>query len=223
MKKQLIFLTFLAAALPVFLFTGCIGDSAEGIVREVGLNVESFYRGQQNGKLVNNNPGNAITDMNLRQNGDKLEGVDNNGNIFRGTIGRASGNSASFTLEGPTTAGNVGVIAGAFTVSGNTSVMRGTWAEAALFSTVLGTGVVASNSVPSESIVVSPSSATVTVGATQNFTASGGDGNYTWTQGSRGTISNNTGANTTYTRVSSGTDQLIVTNGSGASASATIN
>lgn len=138
-------LTVSAALFLAALMSGCDIESAESSQNEVDINVEGFYA-NSGGRLVQQNTGNPIMNMNLRQNGDGLEGVDNNGNIFKGTIGQViEGTTASFNLTGPTTAGNEGTISGTFTVNGTSSVMSGTWIENALYSTVYGTATVPNN------------------------------------------------------------------------------
>ncbi len=81
--------------------------------------------------------------MNLIQDGDRLQAIDNNGLIFRGSIGSAVSDSetggqrsATFTLNGQTTTGQEGIISGTIVVIGNQATMTGTWAEPTLFGNV---------------------------------------------------------------------------------------
>jgi hypothetical protein len=137
---------------------GCETDSAETIIREVGLNVTGLYanRGSTTttsgtevteGNLVADNSGNPITQLNLRQYGDQLEAVDNNGIIFKGTIGNVSDDTASITLEGQTTAGQPATISAIITVPVGSSdaTMQGTWIEPSRYSTVYGKATVPEN------------------------------------------------------------------------------
>lgn len=202
------------------LLCGCEIDSAESSSRNVGLDVTGYYSGALAGKLVERNSGAPITGIDLRQNGDRIEGYDNNGKIFRGTIGQVSGKQASFTLEGVTTSGAAGVISGSISVDGTSATMSGTWFEEALSSRVAGN---ASVQEPQSNLAISPASATISSnGNTRSFTASGGDGSYTWSLNdtSRGSISGS-GASVEYTRSSSGSNTITVSSG-GDSASATI-
>lgn len=142
----------LTAVAATAVFTGCEIDSAESTVRNVNLIVQGFYTGSS-GNLVQNNTGNSIANLDLRQNGDQLEGVDNNGLIFRGTLGRVDTveQQASFTITGSTTAGQEGSFTGVIDVDGTTATMQGTWVEPSLFSTFSGTATVPqspTNSVP---------------------------------------------------------------------------
>ncbi|MGD9873708.1 MAG: hypothetical protein AB7T27_05495 [Kiritimatiellia bacterium] len=144
MKNAQMLTVFTALSLAA-LMCGCDIESAESSQNEVDINVEGYYA-NSGGRLVQQNTGNPIINMNIRQNGDGLEGVDNNGNLFKGTIGQViDGTTASFNLTGPTTAGNEGTISGNFTVNGTASTMSGTWIEDAFYSTVYGTATVPNN------------------------------------------------------------------------------
>lgn len=205
----------------ILLATGCEIDSSETSGRDVDIDVSGYYSGSLSGRLVEQNSGAPITGLDLRQSGDSLEGYDNNGKIFHGTIGQASGTRASITLEGDTTAGAAGVISGYIDVNGTSATMSGTWLEDAVSSRVAGTATVPE---PQSDVTISPSSAALNSdGDTQNFTASGGDGSYSWTlsDSSLGSVSSGSGSSITYTRSSSGSNTITVNSG-GDSASASI-
>ena len=129
--------TLAAALISTALFMGCKIDSADSVTRNVRIHVAGLYRGGLNGRVISQHTGAAITQLNVIQDGDRLQAIDNNGLIFRGTIGSASGESATFNLKGRTTAGEEGILSGSITVSGNRATMRGTWAEPTLFGNVL--------------------------------------------------------------------------------------
>ena len=142
-KKRLVLalMTAVIVTLPLAIFLGCEIDSAESTIADVDIIVEGYYTNPDGGNLVQQNTGNPITSLNVLQNGSSLEAVDNNGLIFRGSIGQVvDSTTASFTLEGFTTIRQAATITGNFTVPGgaDTSTMRGTWAEPSLFSTVYG-------------------------------------------------------------------------------------
>lgn len=135
------------------LYMGCKIDSADSVIRNVRINVAGLYQGETgeaNNRVMSQHTGAAITQLNVVQDGDRLQAVDNNGLIFRGTIGNATGgsgvgatdSSASFTLEGQTTAGAEGIISGTISVADDVATMRGTWAEPSLFGNVLATASV---------------------------------------------------------------------------------
>ncbi len=121
--------------------SGCRISSSDSVSRNVGINIAGVYRGA-NGNLVQSNTGAPIRELNVIQDGSRLQAIDNNGLMFRGNIGSVEGTggerSASFTLEGLTSSGAEGIISGTIRVSGDTANMTGTWAEPSLFSTVSG-------------------------------------------------------------------------------------
>ena len=130
-------------ALSLVVYTGCTVDSANGTARTVGINVAGIYRYDaavcgNDGRFVTANSGRAVNYLDLRQVGDKLEAIDNNGIIFRGTIGNVQDSSASFNLEGVTTIGGSVVVSGNIAVSGNKGTMQATWIENNFFATLCG-------------------------------------------------------------------------------------
>ncbi len=130
-----------AIVISAILSVGCRLQSGDSVVRRVGINVSGNYSGNGN-PLISNNTGARIRSMNVIQDGDRLQGIDNNGTIFRGNIGSVTDNgaSATFNMEGQTTAGAEGVMSGTFTaINDNRVRMTGTWAEPTLFSTISGT------------------------------------------------------------------------------------
>ena len=150
-KKHLVLvlMTCVIVTLPLALFIGCEIDSAENTITDVDIIVEGYYTNPDGGNLVQKNTGSAITSLNVLQDGSSLEAIDNNGLIFRGTIGQVTESStASFTLEGYTSTRAAATIVGNFSVSGDSSTMRGTWAEPTLYSTVYGTATVPTNAPP---------------------------------------------------------------------------
>lgn len=133
MNKALV-LSFAAA---LALSAGCDVDSPNSVIRSVRINVAGVYSPPSGSdRIVSQNSGNTIRSLDLRQSGDQLEAVDNNGLIFRGTIGSVQDSSASFSLQGTTTDGRAGVISGTISVSGSQGTMQGTWIEDDRFGTV---------------------------------------------------------------------------------------
>ena len=215
------------------LLAGCDG-SAETSSREVGLIVEGFYRHPNAGNfMVPRTSGNPVDNMNLRQSGDLLEAYDNNGILFRGTIGRVTGGSiASYTLEGRSTAGEPVTIAGSINVDGATATMTGTWLEPTIASEVFATATVPTNApAPSATnTAVTLNQTLVSIAAengTTTFTASGGAGDFSWAVGSGGlgsitsiTGSRNNTAN--YQATGQGNNTVTVSDARGESATAAI-
>ena len=136
LRTVLTFGTLAVAVISTSLYMGCKIDSADSVTRNVRINVGGLYA-NNGSRLITQHTGAAITQLNVIQDGDRLQAIDNNGLIFRGTIGSASEGSATFNLKGRTTAGEEGVLSGTITVSGNDATMRGTWAEPTLFGNVL--------------------------------------------------------------------------------------
>jgi len=172
------------------------------------------------GRLIHPISGATVTSMNLRQTGDRLEGIDNNGHVFRGRLFSVEANTASFTLEGQTTQGVTGTISGTLDLSSGAR-MTGTWIEPNLFGDVRGRGDVRDSGT---ALRITPASATLTVNnETVTFTASGGGGPYSWAVGSTslGTVAGS-GSTVIYTRRATGNNTIRVTS-AGETVTATIN
>lgn len=169
--------------------------------------------------------GQKLTWMRIVQNGSSLQGYDNAGQNWNGAISGIEDTVARFSLEGRTTAGASVTIAGTMSYASEQSTISASWLESTGFSgNFFAKGTVSSPATnpPVSSVTISPSSATIGEGQARTFTASGGNGTYTWAHsGSCGTLSGSTGSTVVYTHVSSGTDTLTV-NSNGKSASASI-
>lgn len=200
---------------------GCEVGSPDTVIREVGLIIAGFYA-NSGGNLVSENSGAPIATLNLIQNGDDLQGVDNNGKVFRGTVMTVAGTAASIQLTGRTTSGAEGTIQATIDSSGGTATMRGTWIEASLFGTVYGTATVPTNGGSGGSISISGSS-TVSNNSATTYTASGGSGTYTWSvsSSSLGAIAGS-GATAVYTANSTDGTQTITASSGGSSGSKTV-
>jgi hypothetical protein len=207
-------LSFLAAGLLVH--SGCDVSSANDVVRLTGRDFTGFYS-NPNGAMVERNTGAPIASMNLRQLGDRLEGVDNNGQIFRGSLSETGDNAASFTLRGPTTAGTEGTISGTLTGAGTSGSLSGTWVEPTLIANVFATATLNPTQTNTTSnLSVSPAGPlSLTVGSSRSFTANGGSGTYTWTLNSSGlgNLSASTGRTVTYTATAAGNQSLNLSDG----------
>ncbi|MCF7839084.1 MAG: hypothetical protein K9N49_10695 [Candidatus Marinimicrobia bacterium] len=213
----------LCGLLAVGLLVGCEIDSAESAVRQVNLNVAGIYRNPNSGGLVvTGSSGAPISQFDLRQTGDRLEAIDNNTRVYRGSIGSVTEGTtpvASITLEGTTTAGQRATLSGTIEVSGTDATMRGTWVEDALYGTVYGKATVdpTPTNPPIGSLTITPAGPlSLTVGATQSFTASGGAGtSYSWSlsSSSLGALNGTTGATVEYTAAASGNQTVSVSDG----------
>lgn len=120
---------------------GCEFGSPNKAIRQVAVRIAGLYR-NPDGRLVARNTGAPIVQLDVRQMGDRLSGIDNNGSVFDGRIGAVSDNRVSVTFEGMTTSGAEATLVGEVTISGNTATLRGTWIEPTLYSTVFGQATV---------------------------------------------------------------------------------
>ena len=224
-----------AALLAMGLISACTIDSADEFYRDVSVNFSGFYTGNSGGKIVSNNSGADITSLDLRQSGDSLEAVDNNGNIWRGNLGEVQNGSSSFELNGKTSSGTEATFSGNInssdggstgSVNNVTGTMQGTFIEPNRFSTFYATATIPGSSGGDDggsggsSLAISPSTAqTITAASGQiTFTASGGSGSYTWSRSSSslGNLNSSSGSSVTYTRSATavGTQTITLSDGS---------
>lgn len=205
---------------------GCELGSVDDVVRQVGVDFSGFYVGtREDGYMTSRNSGWRVRYMILRQNGDQLEAVDNNEMVFRGRLGNVLDTTASFTLEGSTTAGKPVTISGTLQGEGTSATMQGTWIEPEFYAIFSGRGTI--NPSPTggvTTLTIEPSSVTLTAnGNTQVFTARGGVGPYNWSLlNMNGTLNTMTGTSVIYTRKAAGDNRITVTDSTTKSASATI-
>lgn len=166
--------------------------------------------------------GTKLTWMRIVQDGSSLQGYDNAGKNWNGRITGVEDTVANFTLDGATTAGAAVTIAGTMTYASEQSTINASWLESTGFSGNFFARGTVSSPATNTSLTISPASATIGQNETREFSASGGDGTYTWSHsGSCGTLSSTTGSSVTYTHASSGHDTLTVKSG-GQSANAAI-
>jgi hypothetical protein len=235
-------LALIAASLGM---VGCeVDSSSDNFLRNVSINFSGFYRNTltNDAPIVSRNTGSRIFTLDLRQTGDQLDAVDNNGLIWRGKIGEVFDTIASFTLEGTTTAGNRGTFTGSLTAEGITTgsnavsanakgTMTGTYAEPDLFSAFYAQATIP-GAIPTGggggggggSLNVSGAS-TLSVGSTSSYTVTGGTAPYAW-QASAGSFNpaNPTGTTAIFRAPSNTTTVTItVTDSEGKSDSITVN
>lgn len=232
-------LALASALLAVVAALGCSVDSADEFIRDVPVNFSGFYVGRNNGNIVSANNGKPITTLDLRQSGDSLEAVDNNGRIWRGSLGEVQDGSSSFELNGQTTDGTEATFSGTISssdggssetgsVSNAEGTMQGTYIEPDRFATFYATASIPGSSdnggSGNLSVGASPSTITSTNG-TSTLSVSGGSGSYTWTTPSKGTLSSTTGSSVTYNRngASSGNVTISVKDSEGLDGSVTLN
>jgi len=202
------------------------------------------YVGASNGLLVANNTGAPVSSINLNQSGSDLQAVDNNGILFKGTIGdiltlnggssNASSGSASatFTLTGGTTAGNSVTITGKLSGVGATATMTGLWVEPGVYSSIYGVAGITPIVVTSPStnnnttaLSISPTSATLnTTSETVTFKASGGTSPYGWTVANTNgrLITAFSGPSVVYARNMAGNNTVVLSDSAGNTVTASI-
>ena len=216
----------LALALPLFAFwVGCEVDSTTAVPSDNAGTIYNFSglysRTDSNGVQqvlvfpTNQQSGVELTWLRLLQYGNVLEAYDNAGLNWSGNISSLQAGTASFSLQGQTTAGQAVEITGTMDYEDQNSFMNAAWIEPTFAGSIIARATVspAATNDSSSSVTISPSSATISVNGSKAFTASGGNGTYTWTQNNsaRGTLSSTTGTTITYEWDSSGTDILTVT------------
>jgi len=204
-------------------FLGCEVDSGDTATRDVDINVWGYYKNPTGGTMVTPCSGSCMASLDLRQHGDELEGIDDHGAIYRGTIGSVNGETkvASYTLNGKSSAGIDVTMNGHIQISGDLATMSGTWIEPNLFGTIYAQTTAPSQ--PSNALTVTASPTSISTSQSSSLTVNGGTGSYTWSLPSPvyGNLSTTSGSSTTFTPSTNGTQTISVTDGS-TSASATV-
>ena len=163
--------------------------------------------------------GTRITYLRLLQYGTVLEAYDSAGMTWNGSISSIQSGTASFSLEGQTTAGQHVDIAGTMVYASQQSTMDASWIEPGYYGNLYAQATVApsaTNNPSVDDVTINEGDATLsTNGVSKSFSASGGTGSYSWSlSGGIGTLSPTTGSPVTVTRSSSGSGILTVTSGS---------
>lgn len=242
MRSHVVFAALLAvlALLPL----ACLeSSSGSNVVRETGITVAGTYSTSDGSPLVTNNSGEEITALTIRQSGSQLTGIDNNGNVYNGALGNVSGESANFNLES-NISGRRSIIDGLIAVSGSEATISGRWVESDRLGSVSGSSAVSDNDDDDDDddggdgddgdddegdegddgddnilpLTITPAgNQELEVGQTRSFAADGGIGDYGWrfSDGSLGTLSQTSGANSTYTATAAGTQILTLRSGTG--------
>ena len=211
------------------LIVGCDTNSADEAVRNVSVDYTGFYE-HPNGDTISRNSGLKIQTFDLRQFGDQLEAIDNNGFIWRGEIGRLVDTTASFELRGGTSDGQSARIVGFLQGSGTSGAMTGDYIEDTLLATVYAEATIPDSTQTNQNnnggnggngggaaLAVNPNgNQVISTGGTVTFNATGGTGNYRWTLSNNaiGSLSTAQGRSTTYLATSFGTQTLTLSDGS---------
>ncbi|MDD2240423.1 MAG: hypothetical protein PHO14_04540 [Kiritimatiellae bacterium] len=201
----------------IYDFSGLYASVSNSTETNNGANTLVYPSNRQSGKM--------LTWLRLLQYGSVLEGYDNAGMNWEGSISSLSGSTAQFNLQGRTTTGAAVEITGALRYADQSSTMDATWIEPGFAGSIFARATVspAITNTPVGDVTIDPQSATLSSTTDPiTFTATGGSGNYSWTHNSScGKLSATTGSQIQYEFVSTGNDTLTVSSG-GKTASATI-
>ncbi len=106
--RLLVFVSAAALAVASLLPAGCDVSAPNSVERNVGVDYTGIYDGtaNSNGMIATQNSGEPITRFNLRQTGASLQAVDNNGEMWNGSINNSPDSqnlTANFIMNGKTT------------------------------------------------------------------------------------------------------------------------
>ena len=99
LRRVLALIAATTLAMTLAMSAGCDVQSGDEVLRETQINIAGFYTNPEGDRIVSQNTGAKITSMNIMQTGNQLQGIDNNGIIFRGSIGSDSGSEASCCIS----------------------------------------------------------------------------------------------------------------------------
>lgn len=203
----------------IYDFSGMYISVSNSVDNADGINALVYPANRQSGK--------TLTWLRLLQYGSVLEGYDNAGMNWDGSISAQNGETASFNLQGKTTVGAAVEIAGTLTYVSQLSTMDATWIEPSFAGSIFAQATVSpvvTNS-PIGSLSISPTSASFSTNdLSESFSAVGGTSPYTWSvsDSSRGTLSSSSGETVTYTSAHvEGNNTITVKDANGATATAT--
>ena len=197
--------------------TGCEVGSADSVINEVDLNFSGYYDAKTDSGVPFVNPANSgalVTSFILRQNGSQLEAIDNNNQVFRGSINNFDelNSIASFVLEGATTIGRNVTISGTLTGEGTSGIMEGTWVEPNMYARIYGDAVInPQTNQPSTEVKVTSDKSSLANSEQANLTATGGSGSYSWQASGFGTLSTSNGSSAVFTCNSSSSGSATIT------------
>lgn len=116
-------------------WNGCEISSSSSVERTT-LYIAGLYRNSDGSPIVDRNSGAPVRSLNVRQTGDRLDAVDNNGRLFRGRFTAESETRGVLELRGTTTTGVEVTISGTIAVAGSKAYLSGTWIEPGLFGVI---------------------------------------------------------------------------------------
>jgi hypothetical protein len=225
-------------ALPLAALLGTIGcdvdstDSTTSVVSDNDGKIHSYaglYMNTEEGSTngygalvfpANRQSGVKLIWLRLLQYGSVLEGYDNAGMTWAGSISAQNGAVASFGLQGRTTAGVSVDIAGTLSADEQLATMDAAWIEPGFAGSIFGTAAVspvATNSpITTNALTLTASPTSLALNESSQLKAKYGTGSYSWpTNAAFGTITSS-GDSAVYTRTSgAATDSATITVTSG--------
>lgn len=139
MLKLICAIGSLTPAILCVMLSGCEVGSPDTVSPITGNNYSGYYVNPSGGTMVAGNSGGSVTSITLNQSGDRLQAVDNNGILFKGTVSDGSSNQpASFILNGSTTTGVKVIINGTLQGGNSSTLMTGLWIEPAVILAISG-------------------------------------------------------------------------------------
>jgi hypothetical protein len=194
----------------IYDFSGLYASVSNSTETNNGANTLVYPSNRQSGK--------ALTWLRLLQYGSVLEGYDNAGMNWEGSISSLSGSTAQFNLQGRTTTGAAVEITGALRYADQSSTMDATWIEPGFAGSIFARATVspAITNTPATSVSMDPSTP-VTLNSSileESFSASGGSRSYRWSLSpdSYGSLDTYSGSKVTYTaNGTTGTTTITVT------------
>mgnify|MGYP001025339578 CR=1 FL=1 len=120
-------LGFLFTSCFIAFLAGCEISSGDETVRNVAIRISGTYQNTEG--IPARQSGLTTTSIAITQSGDQLDGVDNFGRLWSGSITQADERVAGFELQGATTDGLEVILTGTITVNGSNASLTGTWIE----------------------------------------------------------------------------------------------
>lgn len=180
--------------------------------------VPLVYPNQEGGSRPS---GRLITSMRLLQYGRTLEAFDSEGQTWSGSISALQSGTATFSLQGRTTAGQAVEVAGTLIYADQQSTMDATWIEPAYYGSLYARATVAPSTTnsPTGDVTLSANSSSASIGEVITLTAAGGTGSYSWPSSVAFGTFFASGGTATYTRTTgTSADSVSITVSSGGDA-----
>ncbi|NCD31819.1 MAG: hypothetical protein EOL87_00225 [Spartobacteria bacterium] len=133
--------SLVGCVLALILVAGCEVGSGDTVTRDVDANITGRYDGSP---LVETSDNADISWLYIEQTGDDLQGYDNHGIHFGGSIGSVSdgGMLVSINMDGHSKSGAEGTLSATINVSGSTATLQGSWIESGFVGYAEGTATV---------------------------------------------------------------------------------